>query len=52
MESAEELHALMKAVEATELKPAIDQVFSFSHVKEAYHHLKSQKHIGKVLISV
>lgn len=52
MESHEELKALMRAVEAIKLKPAIDKVFSFSEVKEAYHHLESQKHIGKVVISL
>ncbi len=52
MESQEELKALMRAVEAIKLKPAIDKVFSFSEAKEAYRHLESQKHIGKVVISL
>lgn len=52
MESTEELRALMRAVDAVKLKPAIDKVFSFQDVKEAYYHLDSQKHIGKIVISL
>lgn len=52
MESNEELRALMRAVETIKLKPAIDKTFSFSEVKEAYRYLESQKHIGKVVVSL
>ncbi len=52
MESCEELRALMHAVETLKIKPAIDQTFSFSEVKEAYRYLESQKHIGKVVIAL
>lgn len=52
MESTEELRALMRAVDALKLKPAIDKTFPFSQVKEAYRHLESQKHIGKVVITL
>ena len=52
MESTEELRALMRAVDALKLKPAIDKTFSFMQVKEAYRHLESQKHIGKVVITL
>lgn len=52
MESTEELKALMKAVDSLKLKPAIDKTFSFTQVKEAYRHLESQKHIGKVVITL
>lgn len=52
MESTEELRALMRAVEALKLRPAIDKTFPFMQVKEAYRHLESQKHIGKVVISL
>ncbi|KAG6827184.1 hypothetical protein H0H92_012849 [Tricholoma furcatifolium] len=33
-------------------RPAIDHVFSFDQVKEAYAYLASQKHVGKVVIKV
>lgn len=52
MESTEELRALMRAVDVLKLKPAIDKTFSFMQVKEAYRHLESQKHIGKVVINL
>lgn len=52
MESTEELRALMRAADALKLKPAIDKIFPFTHAKEAYHHLESQKHIGKVVIAL
>ena len=52
MESTEELRALMRAVDALKLKPAIDKTFPFMQAKDAYHHLESQKHIGKVVITL
>lgn len=52
MESTEELRALMKAVDALQLRPHIDKVFSFSQAPEAYQYLEAQKHIGKVVISL
>ncbi len=51
MESAAELRAFVCAVEALKIKPSVDKVFSFSQVREAYRHLESQKHIGKVVIA-
>jgi len=52
MESTEELRALMRAVDSLKIRPAIDKTFSFAQVKEAYRHLESQKHIGKVVIAL
>ena len=52
MESTEELRALMRAVNVLKLKPAIDKAFPFMQAKEAYHYLASQKHIGKVVITL
>ncbi|PPQ83214.1 alcohol dehydrogenase [Psilocybe cyanescens] len=33
-------------------KPVIDRVFSFNEAVEAYAHLESQKHVGKIVIRV
>ncbi|KAJ7613392.1 chaperonin 10-like protein [Roridomyces roridus] len=33
-------------------RPLIDKVFEFEHAKEAFAHLASQKHVGKVVIKV
>lgn len=52
MDSTEHLRAFVKALEATKIKPHIDKVFSFSEAKDAYAYLQSQKHIGKVVITL
>ncbi len=33
-------------------RPVIDKVFSFEEAIDAYTHLESQKHVGKVVIRV
>ena len=43
--------AMNRAIEANRLKPVIDRVFPFAEAKEAYRHLKSQNHFGKIVIS-
>lgn len=43
--------AMNRAIEAGKLKPVIDKVFPFTAAKEAYKHLKSQQHLGKIVIS-
>jgi NADPH:quinone reductase-like Zn-dependent oxidoreductase len=43
--------ALNRAIAAGGLRPVIDKVFPFAEAKEAYKHLKSQKHFGKIVIS-
>ncbi len=43
--------AMNRAIETGGLKPVIDKVFPFADAKEAYRHLKSQAHFGKVVIS-
>jgi len=52
MESAQELAAFTRAVDANKLEPWIDRVFPFSETIQAYRHLESQTHIGKVIIRV
>jgi len=43
--------AMNRAIEANGLNPVIDKVFPFAEAKEAYRHLKSQTHFGKIVIS-
>ena len=43
--------AMNRAIEAGGLKPVIDKVFPFAEAKEAYRHLKSQNHFGKIVIA-
>ena len=38
--------------EARKIKPVVDKVFPFEKAVEAYAHLLSQKHVGKVVVKV
>ncbi len=44
--------ALNRALTASKIHPIVDRVFSFDQAKEAYEHLASGKHFGKVVIRV
>ena len=46
------LEDLVQAVSMTGLKPVIDQVFAFSDAKQAFSHLASGHHLGKIVIRV
>ncbi len=46
------LEACVKAVSQAGCKPVIDRVFAFNDAKAAFAHLRSGKHIGKVVISL
>ena len=41
--------AMNRAIEANRLKPVIDRVFP--EAKEAFRHLESQSHFGKIVIA-
>ena len=43
---------MLRAIEQNQIKPIIDQVFPFEKAVDAYRHLESQKHVGKVVIRV
>ena len=43
--------AMNRAIDAGGPKPVIDKVFPFAQAKEAYRHLKSQQHFGKIVIA-
>ena len=43
--------AMNRAIEANGLRPVIDKVFPFAQAKDAYRHLKSQSHFGKIVIA-
>jgi len=44
------LAALVRAVEASGMRPVIDREFAFDQAADAYAHLKSGAHMGKVMI--
>lgn len=49
--STEMFEAMNRAIEADGLKPVIDKVFPFAEAKDAYRHMKSQQHFGKIVIA-
>ena len=49
--SKQMFEAMNRAIEAGGLKPVIDKVFPFAQAQEAYRHLKSQNHFGKIVIA-
>lgn len=48
--SARHLDALARSVERSPFAPAVDRVFSFDAVHDAYRYLESGAHFGKVVI--
>jgi NADPH:quinone reductase-like Zn-dependent oxidoreductase len=50
--SREMFEAMNRAMRESQLKPIIDRVFSFAEAREAYSHLKSGAHFGKVVIQL
>ncbi|EIN05165.1 NAD(P)-binding protein [Punctularia strigosozonata HHB-11173 SS5] len=50
--SVEQFQQFVRLVEANDLHPVINKVFDFEHAREAYEYLKSQQHVGKVVIKV
>jgi NADPH:quinone reductase-like Zn-dependent oxidoreductase len=47
-----DFEAMLKAMAQSEIKPVIDQVFSFADYSKAYERLESGKHVGKVVIKI
>lgn len=43
---------LVRAIEATHLKPVVDRTFGFSEARAAYEYLASGSHFGKVVVRV
>ncbi len=43
---------LVRALEATQIEPIIDRTFGFAEAKDAYAHLASAAHFGKVVIRI
>ena len=50
--NAEELRALVNAVEKNNSKPVIDSVFPFEKVQDAFHRFKSGQAFGKVVVTL
>jgi NADPH:quinone reductase-like Zn-dependent oxidoreductase len=50
--SVEDLKAMAEAIAVHRMKPVIDKAFSFDQVKQAFAHMESGAHFGKVAIEI
>jgi len=50
--SVEDLKAMADAISVNRMKPVIDRIFSFDQVKQAFAHMESGTHFGKVAIAI
>jgi NADPH:quinone reductase-like Zn-dependent oxidoreductase len=50
--SRQMFEAMNRAIAAHRIDPIIDRVFTFEEAGDAYRHLKSQAHLGKVVIRI
>jgi D-arabinose 1-dehydrogenase-like Zn-dependent alcohol dehydrogenase len=50
--SVEDLQAMVDAIAASRMKPVIDKIFSFDQAKQAFTHMESGAHFGKVAIAI
>ena len=44
--------AMNSAIALHELRPVIDRVFPFDAARDAYHYMKTQRHVGKIVIRI
>jgi NADPH:quinone reductase-like Zn-dependent oxidoreductase len=49
--SRQDFESMNRAIELHRLRPVIDQVFPFSHAKDAFRYFERGQHIGKVVIT-
>ncbi len=50
--SRQMFEAMNRMIALHRIAPVIDRVFPFAEAKDAYRHLQSQKHLGKVVIRI
>lgn len=50
--SRQMFEAMNAAIALHQIRPVIDRVFDFGAARDAYHHLKGQTHVGKVVIRI
>ena len=48
--SVEDLKAMVDAIAASRMKPVIDKTFSFDQAKQAFAHMESGAHFGKICL--
>lgn len=52
MGTAEEFAAMLRFVEQHQLVPVVDSVFAFERVLDAFERLRSEEHMGKVVVRI
>jgi NADPH:quinone reductase-like Zn-dependent oxidoreductase len=50
--SRTQFEELVQLIDSNDIRPALDRVFPFSAFKDAFAHVASGNHFGKVVISV
>eukprot|EP01113_Clastostelium_recurvatum_P010094 TRINITY_DN1494_c0_g1_i5.p1 TRINITY_DN1494_c0_g1~~TRINITY_DN1494_c0_g1_i5.p1 ORF type:complete len:344 (-),score=87.34 TRINITY_DN1494_c0_g1_i5:53-1084(-) len=50
--SRDTFEAMNRAIEANNIKPVVDKVFSFKEAKDAFKHMKDGSYIGKIVIAI
>jgi NADPH:quinone reductase-like Zn-dependent oxidoreductase len=50
--SRQMFEAMNAAISLHKIHPVIDRVFAFEQAREAYHYMKEQRHVGKVVIRI
>ena len=50
--SRQMFEAMNAATSLHQIHPVIDRVFAFDRAREAYHYMKTQQHVGKVVIRI
>jgi NADPH:quinone reductase-like Zn-dependent oxidoreductase len=50
--SVEDLQAMADAIAVHRMKPVVDRIFSFDQVRQAFSHMESGAHFGKVAIEI
>lgn len=50
--SREDQLAMIRGIEATNLRPVIDSVYALEALADAYRHQEAQRHFGKICVSI
>src|ERR1700722_2382190 len=50
--STQMFEAMNRAIEVSAIRPVIDKVYAFGHAPEAYRHMASGAHFGKIVVSI
>ena len=50
--SRESFEAMMRAMEASKIKPVVDKVFDWTDLKAAFAYLQSGAHFGKIALKI